>query len=667
MSLHQPEGEAYTLQGVLRNGTGAVDWIDLQRFITWLMCQPSKVKCPLELRQGRARAHNNVVVAVPYLDTEYIMLDMDKMKALGGQSSAGSSLFRLKSPRMNLERGYCNVLEKLLIMDVIEQLPCTGRERRTITDSIMRLEELPRNGYLSQEELEDLSVSPSELENTIDPEISQDQIYEAISANLASPRPLCKTKEELNAAFDRYKKGAFTYIASSEFTPKEEHDSSSNGKKESDDSEFRFNEEQIQKYAAFVHHLKRDEGFSKMFAMDCEMVSSTKGTDLARITVVDVLFNVVFDSLVMPRAPITNYRTIYSGITKQIMEGVTVTLEDIKETLGRLIDGDTILIGHSLNYDLKACEISHKKIIDTAFMYRDPKTSCKPSLLSLVKSQLGLDMKRDNGHDSFNDSVVTMYLALEGIIELCPFCNVGVEIISEKAFRILSNNKDTFSRPRAYLFDQMADSYNDRLSEEITVQRTEDDEGSVRALLECLKENQREESPCFYVLVLRDFQVRCIKALFQEAPNQKTLTKRLGAKVVLPYFTRVVETIDLIAKHMEHNDVLLFSNLVGNIAQNNVLWRAVNTGKAQKANAMMRLIKRIYHMVHKEEEGTSSETDNQDKTPPCILELHAKSQRITLSLLRREYETATRECELNWMVVLTKQVSGKRQAVSQEP
>lgn len=47
----------------------------------------------------------------------------------------------------------------------------------------------------------------------------------------------------------------------------------------------------------------------------------------------------------------------FSGITKEKMRNVTKTLEEVREELFKFIFKNTILIGHSLENDLKALKV----------------------------------------------------------------------------------------------------------------------------------------------------------------------------------------------------------------------------------------------------------------------------------------------------------------------
>lgn len=46
-----------------------------------------------------------------------------------------------------------------------------------------------------------------------------------------------------------------------------------------------------------------------MYALDCEMCYTTQGLELTRITVIDDDCGVVYETLVMPQNPITDYNT----------------------------------------------------------------------------------------------------------------------------------------------------------------------------------------------------------------------------------------------------------------------------------------------------------------------------------------------------------------------
>ncbi|KAK3717362.1 hypothetical protein QZH41_011595 [Actinostola sp. cb2023] len=94
-----------------------------------------------------------------------------------------------------------------------------------------------------------------------------------------------------------------------------------------------------------------------VFSLDCEMCGTSEGPELTRISIIDEMFNVVYDTLVMPDRPILDYKTKYSGITAELLQGVTVTLKDVQKEVQRILPPGTILAGHSFEFDLKALKV----------------------------------------------------------------------------------------------------------------------------------------------------------------------------------------------------------------------------------------------------------------------------------------------------------------------
>lgn len=96
---------------------------------------------------------------------------------------------------------------------------------------------------------------------------------------------------------------------------------------------------------------------NKILALDCEMVRTDFGLELARITVINFNCDVLMDEFVKPTNPIRDYNTQFSGITELTLRRVTTRLADIQDKLLQIVCPDTILIGHSLENDLVALKV----------------------------------------------------------------------------------------------------------------------------------------------------------------------------------------------------------------------------------------------------------------------------------------------------------------------
>jgi RNA exonuclease 4 len=105
---------------------------------------------------------------------------------------------------------------------------------------------------------------------------------------------------------------------------------------------------------------------SDYIAMDCEMVQAGKRVLLAEVTLVDWNGQIVYHSYVKPNTEVTNYRFEYSGITaEKLAEGKSFTV--VQAAVIQHLQGK-ILVGHSLENDLKALRIRHSNIRDVADM-----------------------------------------------------------------------------------------------------------------------------------------------------------------------------------------------------------------------------------------------------------------------------------------------------------
>ncbi|XP_006892768.1 PREDICTED: putative RNA exonuclease NEF-sp-like [Elephantulus edwardii] len=175
---------------------------------------------------------------------------------------------------------------------------------------------------------------------------------------------------------------------------------------------------------------------SPLFGLGCEMCLTSKGRKVTRISLVAEGGRCIMDEFVQPDSQILRSLTSFSGIKKKILDPVTTKLKDVQKQLKALLPPDAVLVGHSLNLDLRTLKMTHPYIIDTSLLYvREQGRRFK--LKFLAKAILGKDIQCPNsiGHDATEDARTTLEL-------LRYFLKYGPKKIAELNLEALANHQE---------------------------------------------------------------------------------------------------------------------------------------------------------------------------------------------------------------------------------
>ncbi|KAL4875985.1 hypothetical protein BJY04DRAFT_210883 [Aspergillus karnatakaensis] len=166
----------------------------------------------------------------------------------------------------------------------------------------------------------------------------------------------------------------------------------------------------------------------KAVVLDCEMVSvlgtnHQETSEVVTLSVVDFLTGeTILNTFVDPGKRVLSWRSKISGVTPPLLlkmkkEGrVLPGWRAARDALWRVIDSQTVLVGHSLNFDLDVLGMVHTRVVDSAILTRDAVgADCRRfwGLKSLVREFIGREVQSGKGgHDGLEDTFATREVVL---------------------------------------------------------------------------------------------------------------------------------------------------------------------------------------------------------------------------------------------------------------
>jgi hypothetical protein len=156
--------------------------------------------------------------------------------------------------------------------------------------------------------------------------------------------------------------------------------------------------------------------------------NNSEVSEVVRLAAVDFLSGeVLVNIFVEPAAKqrVISWRTRVSGVSKTLLSemkkrGQTVQgWKAARDLLWMFVDKQTILIGHSLHYDLAVLGMVHQRIVDSAILTRDAVAGAKEdcarfwALKKLARTFFGLEIQTGkDGHDCLEDTFAAREVVL---------------------------------------------------------------------------------------------------------------------------------------------------------------------------------------------------------------------------------------------------------------
>ncbi|KAL4866681.1 hypothetical protein BDV12DRAFT_198902 [Aspergillus spectabilis] len=166
----------------------------------------------------------------------------------------------------------------------------------------------------------------------------------------------------------------------------------------------------------------------KAVVLDCEMVSvlgtnNCEVSEVVTLSAMDFLSGeILVDTFVDPLKKVISWRSKISGVTASLLEEMRRQGRALpgwraaRGALWHFIDEETVLIGHSLNFDLDVLGMVHTRVVDSALVTRDAVgRDCNRfwALKTLAREFLDREIQTGaGGHDCLEDTFAAREVVL---------------------------------------------------------------------------------------------------------------------------------------------------------------------------------------------------------------------------------------------------------------
>ncbi|GAA5854104.1 hypothetical protein JCM8547_008228 [Rhodosporidiobolus lusitaniae] len=151
-------------------------------------------------------------------------------------------------------------------------------------------------------------------------------------------------------------------------------------------------------------------------ALDCELIYTTSGMSLARVTVLSSSGSLLLDEHIRPppSSTVLDLNTRFSGVKEEDLEKAVLDVAGVRRAMAQFMDEKTILVGHGLENDLRALRLVYTQVIDTAILFPHPNGGTwRHALRNLTKDILGKFIQQDGpsvGHSAADDASAALEL-----------------------------------------------------------------------------------------------------------------------------------------------------------------------------------------------------------------------------------------------------------------